>query len=313
MLRWAILGTGAAAETIAPALRAVGHDLAAVASRSRTRAQGFAANHGVRRARGNYADVLDASDVDAVLVALPNDLHEEWSVAALKAGKHVLCPAPLAADGESAGRMAAASASAGRVLVHGMACRYHPRLVAALDLVWAGGIGEVRLVTVSASKRLRDPRSYRTRVGHGGGALLDLGVHGVAVTRWLASSEPVSVSAAQTRWSTGVDGATGAVLAFSNGVIATVQVSFDAASHESLQIAGTDGTLLLPDAFTAGNGDGVALLRDGAVVGSWRADPYERLVTAFAASVAGDPTAVDHIDDAVATIEALDRIRVAAL
>src|SRR5688572_21136140 len=101
MLRWGLIGAGTqAARAVAPAMRAAGHDLAVVASRSLTRAQGFAANHGVRRARGDYGDVLDARDVDAVYVGLPNALHEEWAVAALEAGKHVLVARPLAVDAE---------------------------------------------------------------------------------------------------------------------------------------------------------------------------------------------------------------------
>ena len=311
MLRWAILGTGAVAALAAPAMRACGHDLAAVASGSLTRAQGFAANHGVRRARGAYADVLGASDVDAVLVALPNDAHEEWAVAALNAGKHVLVPAPLAPDASAGGRMAAASASAGRVLAHGVPARFHPRVIAALDLVWAGGIGEVRLLTAIAAARVRDPRSYRTRRDRGGGALLDAGVHAVSAIRWIAGTEPVAVSAVQTRWSTGVDGTTGAVVAFPTGVVATLQASFDALVHESLEIVGTDGSLRLPHAFTAGATDDAQLLRGGTVVGTWRVDPFERMVKAFADAVEGGGT-LPSVDDAVATIEVLDRIRAAA-
>jgi D-xylose 1-dehydrogenase (NADP+, D-xylono-1,5-lactone-forming) len=311
MLRWAILGTGALAAQAAAGMRAAGHDLAVVASGSRTRAQTFAANHGVRRARGAYAEALDGPDVDAVLVALPNDLHEEWGIAALKAGKHVLVPAPLAPSAAPAGRGAAAPARAGRVLVHGVPCRFHPRLVAALDLVWAGGIGEVRLVTAVVSTRVRDPRSYRTRLDKGGGALLDAGVHAVAAARWLAGTEPVAVGAVQTRWSTGVDGTTGAALAFPTGVVASVQASFDALAHETLEVVGSDGVLRLSRAFTAGPDDEVALERGGVVVGTWRADPYQRMAAALADAVGGDGSVLP-VDDAIATVEVLDRIRAAA-
>ena len=312
MLRWAILGTGAAAaRRYAPAMRAAGHDLAVVASRSLTRAQAFAANHGVRRARSGYEEALAADDVDAVLVALPNASHERWAVAAMQAGKHVLCPAPAAPDAEATGRMAAASATTGRLLVEGVAARHHPRFAAVRDLLWAGGIGEVRLLTACASRPVPDGRNHRTRVDEGGGALLDLGVHAVAITRTLAGTEPVAVQGLQTRWSTGVDGTTGAVLVFPTGAVATLQASFDARPYGALQIVGTDGILSLDDPFDAGPADEVSLLRDGDVVGTWRADPFERLVSGFAETAAGAGD-VDGIDDAVATAAVLDRIRDAA-
>ncbi len=311
MLRWALLGTGrAAAACYAPALRAAGHDLAVVASRSLTRAQAFAANHGVRRARGRYEDALEASDVDAVLVALPNALHEQWAGAALEAGKHVLCPAPAAPSGEAVGRMGAVAARTGRLLAEGIAARHHPRFVAVLDLVWAGGIGEVRLISASASRRVRDPQDFRCRLDQGGGALLDVGSHEVAVARWLAGTEPTAVQAVQTRWSTGVDGTTGAVLAFPTGAVAALQASFDARPHGSLEIVGSDGCLTLDDAFFAGPDVEVTLRRDGEVVGAWRADPFERLVSAFA-TAAGGGAALPDVDDSVATAEVLDRIRAA--
>lgn len=313
MLRWGILGTGfAAAHVLAPAMRACGHDLAVVGSRSLTRAQAFAANHGVRRARGSYAEVLEASDVDAVYVALPNDLHEKWTVGALEAGKHVLCERPLSVDAASAARMAAASARAGRLLMEGFGSRFHARFETTLEMLRSGVIGELRLVHASYCARLRDPRSYRTRAQQGGGALLDGGVHGVAASRWLTGTEPVGVRALQRRWSTGIDGTTAAVLSFPTGVVATVQASFDAGDHDELELVGTDATLRLPRAFTAGRDAEVPLLRDGEAMGAWREDASRRMVEAFTEAAGGAPPVLP-VDDAVATAEVLDRIRAEAL
>jgi xylose dehydrogenase (NAD/NADP) len=313
MLRWGILGPGAiAGKALAPAMRAAGHDIAVVGSRSLTRAQSFAANHGVRRARGSYGEVLDADDVDAVYISLPNDLHEEWCVAALEAGKHVLCEKPLSTDAASAGRVAAASAEHGRILMEAVMTWFHPRTTALLETIRSGGIGEVRLVHSSFAFRLRDPHNYRARPESGGGALLDIGLYGVATSRWLAGSEPDGVRAVQRRWPTGIDGTTAAVLHFPSGPIATVHASFDAAPHQTVEVIGTEATLRLPHAFTAGADDDAVLLRDGEVAGTWRTDPYEEMVVAFAEAVDGKPSPLP-IDDAVATAEVLDRIRTSAV
>lgn len=313
MLRWGVLGTGAVAGRLyVPALHACGHDLAVVGSRALLRAQAFAAGHGVRRARGSYDEVLTSDDVDAVLLALPAALHEPWAVAALDAGKHVLCPRPLALDGPAAGRMAAASARNGRVLLQGLPSLAHPRFAALAEAVREGSAGEVRLVHATAATRLEDPRSFRAQVAHGGGALLDLGVDPVTAARRLAGAEPSGVRGLQRRWSTGIDGTTAAILSFPTGTVATVTLTFDAHAHDTLEVVGSEAVLHAPGAFgVTGRDDEVVLLRDGEVAGSWRADPAEAVVEAFAAAAAGSPSS-DALDDAVATAEVLDRIRVAA-
>jgi len=313
MLRWGILGPGyIAGKALAPALRACGHDLAVVGSRSLTRAQAFAANHGVRRARGSYQEVVDASDVDAIYVALPNDLHEEWSIAALEAGKHVLCEKPLAMDGDSAGRMAAASARTSKLLMEAVMHRFHPRTAAVLEMIRSGGVGAVRLIHCSFGFPMREANSYRARPEHGGGALLDVGVYGVATARWIAGGEPETVRATQRRWATGIDGTVSAVLAFPAGAQATVVASFDVARHQALTVVGTEATLDVPRPFTAGADDAAMVVRDGETVGTWRADPYERMVVAFAEAAAGGSAPLASAEDSVATAVVLDWIRAAA-
>ena len=216
MLRWGILGAGLVAHAAAaPAMREAGHDLAAVGSRSLTRAQAFASRHGVRRARGSYDDVLAARDVDAVYVALHPAAHEEWAIAALDAGKHVLCERPLSVDGASAARIAAAAVANGCLVMESQPSRFHPRTQALLELVDGGDIGHVRVITAVVSQRMRDLENFRSHPEQGGGALLDSGTAAVATSRWVAGEEPDGVLSLDRRWRTGVDGATAAANAVS--------------------------------------------------------------------------------------------------
>jgi xylose dehydrogenase (NAD/NADP) len=308
MLRWGILGPGFIADrALAPAMRACGHDLAVVGSRSLSRAQAFAANHGVRRARGSYDDVVTAQDVDAIYVALPNFLHEQWTVAALEAGKHVLCEKPLATDAAAAGRMAAASARNGRVLMEALMYRFHPRTEALLDQVHGGEIGDVRLVNAAFAFPFARPEDHRLRAELGGGALLDVGVYAVSAARWVAGAEPRAVHAVQ-RQAGDVDETSVALLDFPAGAVATVAASFAAADHELLEVVGTRGVLRAPRPFTAGRDERALLLRDGEEVGAWQADPYEAMVTSFAAAVHGGASTLPP-EDAVATASVLDRVR----
>jgi D-xylose 1-dehydrogenase (NADP+, D-xylono-1,5-lactone-forming) len=314
MVRWGLLGTSFVADRyLAPALREAGHDLAVVGSRSLSRAQAFAAGAGVRRARAGYEDVVEADDVDAVYVGVPNALREEWVLAALQAGKHVLVERPLALDAAAAGRLAAASASARRLLMEAQPLWFHPRTAALLDTLRSSVIGDLRLVTVTNAGRVREPASWRMSLTLGGGALLDAGVPAVALCRWAARAEPDGVRAVQRRWATGADASTAALLAFSTGVSATIHASLDAAPVDSAELVGTSGTVSVPRAFTAWHDEEVDLLVDGKRVGSWRADPYERMVVAFAEAAARGADAPLPIDDAVATSQVLDRLRTAAI
>lgn len=313
MLRWGLLGTGdRLARAIAPAMRACGHDLAVVGSRSLTRAQAFAAGHGVRRARGDYAAVLDADDVDAVYVGLPNAWHERWTVAALQAGKHVLCAQPLSTDAASAGRIAAAAATAGVLLAEGVPAWFHPRTQAALELVHSGGIGQVRAVHAACGYRLADPAGFRADPAHGG-ALLDAGSGPVAAARWFAGAEPTGVRAIRRRWDSGVDSAVTALLGFPSGTLGSVYAAFDGGEQDRLELVGTQGCLQLDHVFLPASGSPeVTLLRDGDVVGRWATDVYQCVVAAFADAVSG-ARPPRPLDDSVATAEVCERIRTDAL
>jgi D-xylose 1-dehydrogenase (NADP+, D-xylono-1,5-lactone-forming) len=310
MLRWGILGAGTIADqAMAPAMRDVGHDLAVVGSRSLTRAQAFAARHGVRRARGSYDEVLAARDVDAVYVAMHTAGHEEWAVAALDAGKHVLCEQPLSANAASAARISAAAVAAGCTVMEAGVARFHPRTNALLEMIDAGEIGQVRLVHAAISHRMRDLDDFRADQSLGGGALLDGGSRAVAMVRWVLGEEPDGVQGIARRWRTGVDGATTALLSFRSGAIATVSASFEGAAHESLEIVGTQGTLRTNLPFGAAALDEVSLERDGTSVGTWQADPYQRMLAAFAAAAKSGAETPLPVEDAVATASVLDAIR----
>src|SRR2546423_697480 len=117
-LRLGILGTGNIARQFAAGLgEAARTTIAAVASRRAESAGVFAAVHKIPRAYGSYDQLVRDREVDAVYVSLPNSLHHEWTVAALRAGKHVLCEKPIAANAAEAEDMFDAAERAGRVLV----------------------------------------------------------------------------------------------------------------------------------------------------------------------------------------------------
>jgi predicted dehydrogenase len=133
--------------------------VAAVAARDKARADALALQRGVPKAYGSYSALLADPDIDAVYNPLPNSLHEPWTMAAIAAGKHVLCEKPLAGNAEQAARVADAAAAAGVVVMEAMHYRYHP-LVRRLREV-ARDLGPVRHVQCWTSFGIEDPADIR--------------------------------------------------------------------------------------------------------------------------------------------------------
>ena len=134
-LRWGILGPGRIAPRLVRGVAASPRgELVAVASRDLARASAFAATHGIARAYGSYAELLDDPEVDVVYIALPNHLHAPWAVRALDAGKHVLCEKPLALTAEDVDAIIAASERSGRAAAEAFMYLHHPQIVRSVAL-----------------------------------------------------------------------------------------------------------------------------------------------------------------------------------
>ena len=157
-LRWGILGTGNIARQFARGLKACDRAaLVAVGSRDRASAERFAAEFGGgSTSTGTYDDVLMSRDADAVYVSLPNSLHHEWTIRALRAGKHVLCEKPFASNAEQAREMFDVATRAGRLAVEAFMYRSHPQTHAAFGAIRGGAIGAVQLIRTSFCFRTRN-------------------------------------------------------------------------------------------------------------------------------------------------------------
>lgn len=311
MLRWGILGTSRmAGEAVAPALRRLGHDLAVVASPSRSEAQAFAANQGARRARGAYEEVLAAEDVECVYLGLPAAQHEQWAVAAMEAGKHVLCEQPLSIDAAGGGRMAAVAGSCARVLMEALAWRFDPRTQGLLELTRTGELGDVVAVRAAFGVRLADPADLRARPDVGGGALLHLGSFAVGAARWLTGDEPYDVRAVATHRSAGFDNTTAALLVFPGGAVADLLMSIDTATIDSVDVLGSRSTASLRDTMSHADSSWPQLILDGSEVRTENGDATERMVEAFVRAVTQGRPPPLTVDDAIATADVVDRLRV---
>jgi predicted dehydrogenase len=166
----------------------------AVASRDRGRAEAFARQHEIPRAYG-YADLLADREVDAVYIPLPNALHAEWSIAAARAGKHVLCEKPLAVDEAQARAMFAAADAHRVVLLEAFPYMFQPQTLEIEQQIASGAIGEVRTMFAAFGFTVADPANIRLDARLAGGALMDAGCYPVSFARQVFRARPTRITA----------------------------------------------------------------------------------------------------------------------
>jgi predicted dehydrogenase len=250
-LRWGILSTAdIARKKVIPGLRRAARcEVVAIASREGGRAREVAAELDIRTAHDSYEALLADPGVDAVYIPLPNHLHAEWTIAAVRAGKHVLCEKPLAMTSADAERMVAAADEAGVVLMEAFMYRHHPSWVAVRELVAGGRIGRLVAVQSWFSYYNDDPANIRNILEFGGGALFDIGCYNVNLSRLLFGGEPRRVEASISRDpASGVDILTSGILEFETGV-ATFTCTTRAETDQRVHVYGTTGRLAVEIPF----------------------------------------------------------------
>jgi D-xylose 1-dehydrogenase (NADP+, D-xylono-1,5-lactone-forming) len=243
-LRIGILGTAKIARSFVAAVRPSKQvRVAAIASRDAAAARAFAQEFSIARHFGAYEALLADPDIDAVYIPLPNSLHAEWSIAALSAGKHVLCEKPLSATAAEARAMFDAARRHGVHLVEGYPYRAQPQTLKLSELLDAGVIGEVRLIQASFGFTLGAGENIRLSPQLAGGALMDVGTYPVSLVRMIAKARPTRVHAVAQWTMSGVDGALAATLEFASGLFAQITCSFGTCVHRQALIAGSHGVI----------------------------------------------------------------------
>jgi xylose dehydrogenase (NAD/NADP) len=234
----------------------------------------------------DYESLL-ASDVEAVYIPLPNSMHVEWTLRALSAGKHVLCEKPFALDAAGAERAVAAAEDAGLTLMEGFMFRLHPQTERLGELLSGGAVGDVRQVVAEFGHRLDDPEDVRGIGSLGGGALGDVGCYCISGVRLAFAGEPRRVSAFARFDEEGADRELASVLEFDTG-LAVVSCSISSARRERMEIAGTEGTILLDAPFRPDKAGGTLEIVRGGESKEERfpeSEPYRLELEEFAAAI----------------------------
>ena len=284
-------------------------EIVAVASRDAQRAQDYAQEKEIPRAHGSYEALLEDPDVEAVYVSLPNSLHIEWSVRALRAGKHVLCEKPLSRRAGEVERAFEFAQRESRLLMEAFMYRHHPQTRRLTELVNQGAVGRVRVIRAAFGFVAHDPANIRLSGELEGGALMDLGSYCVSAARLIAG-EPERVSAEQALGGDVVDVAFAATMRHPNDVLSHFDAGLSYRSRDLLEVVGDEGSLLLTDPWHCRN-PGIELTgADGATerIEIERADSYRLEAENFSRAIRGGAEPLLGRADALGqarTIEAL--------
>ena len=250
MIRIGLLGASRISRgaIIRPATAIDDVEVAAVAARDPERAGEFAEEHGIDHVEPDYDALINSDHVDLIYNGLPPVGHAAWSIAALEAGKHVLCEKPFAMNAGEAHAMVEAAERTGRVLIEAFHYRFHPAFIQTLEIIRSGEIGAVQSIQAHFNVTVAySPGEIRYDASLGGGAMMDLGCYPLHWVRAVMGTEPRVLSAHAQRHETGVDIAMQAVLEFPGGVGANISSSMSEELPEGvdaeLKVIGESGVL----------------------------------------------------------------------
>ncbi|MCG5477100.1 MAG: Gfo/Idh/MocA family oxidoreductase [Sinorhizobium fredii] len=251
MIRWGLIGASTIArEWVIGAIRAAGGEVVSVMSSSEERGQAYAAENGIAKAVASLDDLVGDAGVDAVYISTTNELHHAQALAAIHAGKHVLCEKPLAMNLNDGCEMVLKACEAGVVLGTNHHLRNAATHCAMREAIAAGRIGRPIAARVFHAVYLPPHlQGWRLeRPDAGGGVILDITVHDADTLRFILDDDPieaVAISHSAGMGKEGLEDGVMGVLRFRSGVIAQFHDAFTTKYAETgLEVHGTDGSLI---------------------------------------------------------------------
>jgi predicted dehydrogenase len=247
-LTWGILGTGNIAAQFAEGLAGSERgQLLAVGSRQLETTRAFAGKYAAAHAYGTYDGLLSDPSVQAVYNSLPNSLHHEWTIKALRAGKHVLCEKPMGVNLREVEEMFAEAHRAGKVLIEAFMYRSHPLTLAVQRAVNEGVIGSVRVIRSSFIYSTRDiATNIRFDAALAGGSLMDIGCYCLSLSRLIAGGEPTAMQVYAHLHETRIDDYAAGAMAFPGDIVASFSCGMTVHADNTAEILGTRGYIEIP-------------------------------------------------------------------
>jgi predicted dehydrogenase len=323
-VKFGILSTAKIArDWVIPAIKAVPEcDVIAICSREPMRARDVAAKFGIRTHFASLAEMLTNTDVEVVYIPTPNSCHVDDAIEVLRAGRHVLCEKPIGLNAREAARLLAVQQETGLIVSETLMVRYHPRWIAAREVIRSGRLGRITQIHATYSVMNQTPGDIRFQRELGGGALGDVGIYPITAARFLFEAEPIAVTAMFEPLPGGdIEAAAAGMLEFAGHRYLLFSAALRQAWAHWIMVLGTEGWMELPLAVWPSAEQETVIriygrddLNDTAVetLRFSPANQYEHEVRAFARAVRGESSDLWPLSDAVAGMRILDAVRISA-
>jgi predicted dehydrogenase len=312
-VRIGVLGAARIAPSalIRPAASNLEVEVVAVAARDQQRAERFAAEHHLAKAYGSYQQLLADLEIDAVYVALPNGLHGRWTIAALAAGKHVLCEKPFTANADEAAQVAEVARSTNLVVMEAFHYRYHALTRRVLEIIRSDELGTITGLDAWLCFPLVGGNNIRWSYELAGGALMDAGCYPIHLLRTLAGTEPDVVTATAKTRVPNVDRYVHAELSFGDGVTGSITASMLSSRvlGAGARVRGTRGTMRVLNPYFPQLGHRLLIKsasRTAVEHVARHPSTYARQLRAFTDAVLRGQSPPTNVDDAVANMRVID-------
>jgi predicted dehydrogenase len=312
-VKWGIISTAniGVAKVIPGMLKSKQLEVAAISSRDLATARQAAKKLGIPKAYGSYEEMLADPEIEAIYNPLPNHLHVPLTLAAARAGKHVLCEKPIAMTANEA--MQLKKAPRGIHIAEAFMVRHASQWIEVQERVRKGEIGEVRAIQCLFSYFNIDPTNVRNKAKIGGGGLLDIGCYPITVSRYIFDAEPQRVMGVIDRDPTfKTDRTMGGLADFAKGRHLSFSISMQVAPYQRVQIMGTKGRIEIEIPFNAPPDRPNRYFVQGMKMneGYWRtlpvSDQYQRQAEAFGRVVRGKEKLTWGVGDAIQNMKIID-------
>jgi predicted dehydrogenase len=317
-IRWGILSTAnIGMQKVTPAIqKSPSSEVVAIASRDAARARAAADELGIARAYGSYEELFADPEIDAIYNPLPNHLHVPMTLAAAKAGKHVLCEKPIALSAAEAGQLRAIPKDI--IFLEAFMVRFHPQWQRVREIIRSGELGEIRSINAIFTYHNVDPANVRNQADIGGGGIMDIGCYPITAARFFFEGEPERVVSLVDRDpGFGTDRLANVLADFGAGRQLSFTCSTQATPHQRVQIFGTRAKAEIIIPFNAPAAERTAITIDiGTPFDGSLArreiipacDQYTEQAEAFAQAVLGNKPLNWGVEDAIASMKVIDAI-----
>jgi predicted dehydrogenase len=314
-IRWGVLSTAnIGIEKVIPAMQQSEFcEIVAIASSRIEKAQAVAMKLGILKAYGAYEELLNAPEIDAVYIPLPNHLHVPWSIKALEAGKHVLCEKPLAMTATEANQLLGiAEKYPKQKIMEAFMYRHHPQWQRARQMIDEGKIGDLRTIQSFFSFYNADPKDIRNIAEFGGGGLMDIGCYCISLSRFIFGTEPKRICGIiefDPKFKT--DRLASGILDFGRGT-STFTCATQLTPFQRVNIFGTDGRIEIEIPFNAPPNQPCKIAyqhgNESGEVSFEVCDQYKIQGDLFSEAILHDSEVPTPLDDAVANMEVIDAL-----